>query len=246
MVDSIPLSTKRSYEIIFSSYLPCPENLQDLCYIKYVKDYGSACRAACIASTLAEGRYISWASDDGYFLPGGLDRAIDLLEAGDNHMDVVSANFIEGIEGHKLPQTDDACTLVKGYPYSSYLNPNWVIFNLVVMHRSYFEYLGGWDARFQATAFAHADLAARAQRDGCNIHFLKEPIADFDWIGSTGGDHAPIHYAMTGHDEALYNSIYQNEDCIDRIEIPFDNWKASPLVWDKRFLVIDDRVKAVS
>ena len=49
------------------------------------------------------------------------------------------------------------------FPKSPYIPHNWWIFNVAILHRNYFEYLGGFDCRFNVTCIPHGDLAARSQ-----------------------------------------------------------------------------------
>ena len=84
MYNSIKKSTKRSFELIIVGPYSLPEELQKMVNVKYIKDYGNPVRASQIGSLIAEGKYIFWASDDGTFQPGALDKAIDCLESQKN------------------------------------------------------------------------------------------------------------------------------------------------------------------
>ena len=94
MYNSIKSSTKRNFELIIVGPYSLPEELQRMVNVKYIKDYGNPVRASQIGSLIAEGKYIFWASDDGTFQPGALDKAIDCLESQENKSikDVVISN----------------------------------------------------------------------------------------------------------------------------------------------------------
>ena len=54
----------------------------------------------------------------------------------------------------------------------------------------------------------------------------------------TSGDHAPVHYAQTEHDEKIFQEIYRDPawkfDAIGNC-VFLDDWKKTPSVWERRF-----------
>ena len=119
MYNSIKSSTKRNFELIIVGPYSLPEELQRMVNVKYIKDYGNPVRASQIGSLIAEGKYIFWASDDGTFQPGALDKAIDCLESQENKSikDVVISNYKEA----GAAQPDDVLRLNVAYPRSPHI-----------------------------------------------------------------------------------------------------------------------------
>lgn len=233
LYNSIRESTSRSFELIIVGPFPLPAELQKKVNVKYVKDYGNPVRASQIGSLMAEGKYIFWASDDGTFQPGALDKAIDCLENNENKSikDVVISNYREG----GTEQPEDVLKLTVAYPRTQYIPDEWYQFNVATMYTEFFHQIGGYDCSFEACPLAYADISVRAQRAGANILLVNEVILDCTHMPGTTGDHAPIHYAHLEHDEPLYKAIYSHPSCVERAEIDLQNWKNSPAVWSRRF-----------
>ena len=227
---SIIKSFSGHFELIIVGPYQLTPTLQSHYNVKHVKDYGSPMRASQIGATLAEGEFITWTADDGVFLPGQLDALLTSFAAPDPP-NVVIGKYTEGGDLH-----DDSYYLLgNAYPRTPYIDPSWWIFNLAVMRTHHFLELGGWDCRFEACPCGHADLAVRAQRDGSKVHFHKEAVLQCSHMPGTTGDHAPIHYAQTEHDSALYYEIHNDPRNVSRIAIPMDNWRNAPSVWTRRF-----------
>jgi len=201
LYNSIKESTKRSFELIIVGPHNLPDELQRKINVKYIKDFGNPVRASQIGSLIAEGKYIFWASDDGTFQKGALDKAMDCLENQENKSinDVVISNYREGGQA----QSDDVLRLNVAYPKTPYIPDEWYQFNVATMYTEFFHQLGGYDCSFEACPLAYADISARAQRAGANILLLNEVILDCTHMPGTTGDHAPIHYAHLQHGQTL-------------------------------------------
>ena len=234
LYNSISKSTKRKFELIIVGPYSLPDELQTKRDVKFIKEWGNPVRASQIASLVAEGKYLTWAADDGVYLEGALDRAIDYLDNKPNKdiKDVVVNNYFEA---GLLACPGNVLRLKVAYPPHTYLSDDWYIFNVATMYTEFFYDLGGYECAFEVCPFAHADLAARAQRSGANVHVLNEPMLDCTHMPGTSGDHAPVHYAQTEHDQQLYARIYENSASLGRTKIDINNWKTAPSVWKRRF-----------
>lgn len=200
--------------------------------VKFFKDFGSPMRASCIGAALAEGKYFTWIADDGVVFSDTLKKAVNILDNDINGRLVVITKYLEACnEVHP----DWYYQLNIAYPKTPYIPDNWKIFNTAIMHRDYYETLGGWDCSFQTTAVGHADLANRAQRDGCTTMLIQEPLLNCDHMPGASGDHGPIMYAHIENDEPLYKQIYNSPDCVNRTKINLNNWKNSSPKWTRRF-----------
>lgn len=235
LYDSITSTMKRSFELIIVGPSSLPEELQNKKNVKFVKDFGSPVRASQIASLLIEGKYVTWAADDCVFENNVLDKNLDLLDEkflknGDNK-DVVINNYVEA--GNALPY--HVLKLKVAYPPHTYISDDWYIFNVATMHSSFFYELGGYDCEFEACPFAHSDLAARAQRAGARVSVINESMLTCGHMPGISGDHAPVHYAQTEHDEQLYAKIYEDPSSQNRKNLDLNNWMKSDKIWSRRF-----------
>lgn len=219
----------RDFELVIVSPYDLPENLKQHKNIKYVRDWGSPARAQQIGAVVSEGDIITWMADDAVYIRE-LDSLVDDLRT--KHEKTVFCYKYS--EGGSLIYHDECYKLKNVYPdYKRipYVKDNWWIFNVSFMHRSFFDELGGWDCEYEATSPAHTDLALRAQVDGAEAFMFNMSILECTHMMTTTGDHAPIHYAHTQHDEELYCTKNQNPT----VRIALDNWKRAPKVWARRF-----------
>jgi len=241
MYDSILMSTSKSFELIICGPYPLTDKLQKLQNVKYVKDFGSPTRASAIASLLAEGKLITWITDDAVLMPDALNLAVDTLYSmGDSHKNVVITKYLEGKPGTQKLHQPDYYYKINGREgfrpctYSPYISDEWWIFNTALMHRSFFEELGGLDCSFEHAAMADTDFAIRAQALGANVKVTQILMYDCD---HGQADHKPIEIAQIGFDEPLIQSKYRDPDWEEKLKakININNWKNFPSVWTRRF-----------
>ncbi len=197
--------------------------------VKWVQDFGSPVRASCIGSSVAIGSIITHGADDCLWNSQVIKKCVTEIGKSSNEKTVVVAKYYEG---SKILQNDDYYKIVNAYARTPYINENWVIFNTMFMRNSYFRYIGGWDSIYEVTCVSHCDLAIRAQRDNCSVHFINEALLECEHGCPF---HKPIEDAQNNHDSPLLKQIYNNPDCVNRIIIDFDNWKNSPVKWHRRF-----------
>jgi hypothetical protein len=237
---SIEKATKKSFEVIFIGPTFPPVELQNLPNIKFVRDFGSPTRCKQIGLQLVTGTHTTFASDDAPFLEGAIDSMFGILSG----MDSSEKNVVTGkyYEGRQIPGSDEL-HLSDKYYYLSFHSPtqsphnsaDWFIFNMGLINTSYLKSLGGWDCAFEVDAMAHADLAVRMQRDDAVVKLTPECVSTIEWSPGTEGDHGPVHHACVDHDFPLFQSIYANPDCVNRVKVPIDNWTFSSSCWSRRF-----------
>ncbi len=222
---SILRATINSFEVIFVG----PEYnhwADDYTNIKFIRDFGSPSRGQQIGLYHACGEIVTHFADDCLFKENILDDVIELFKGQPDNSVVIT----KYTEGNDIVQNDNYYKLIHAYPYTPTIDPNWWIFNSAFFRRGYLEHLGGWDTRFHVPCVAHADLAIRAQKDKCNIVFLKDSICHCTHMPNRTGDHGAIHDAQEQHDTSLYIEKHNN-DC--NICIDINNWKTSPTIWDR-------------
>ena len=227
-----------SFEIIFVGPFALPENMKQLPNIEYVEDFGSPIRTQQIALTQAEGEYITWFADDGLFLPNAISQVMNLFHKhGLQKKLVISGKYYEaeGPVNAAIHEDPNYYRLNHHKALKSpYFPDSWLIYNNAFIKRDYLLELGGWDCQFEATAMAHSDLAARAQRDGAVTLLSSFVTAKFGHMPKNTGDHGPVYYAQVQNDEPLYRNIYDDKSCRNRIKIDINNWKNSPDKWTRR------------
>jgi len=235
--ESIKNSTKRTFELIISSPYELPQNLLQYKNIKIVKDWGSPTRASQIASLLIEGKYVfPTNSDDSLFIKDAIDKNLDLLiSKGNNYKNAVIAKYSESA-GYTHPdrhQDDDYYKLINAYKTNPlFVNKDWWIYNTVFLHSEYFIEMGGFDCRFQACPYSHADLAIRCQSDGADTSLSPYPIVMCD---HGQGDHKPIEISQVYEDAPLFHQKYSRPIDPSSVRIDIMNWKKAPSVWKHRF-----------
>lgn len=214
-------------EVIFVGPFEPPEELKDKCV--YIKDHGSPIRCQQIALLKAQGRYVTWAADDGTFFTDILRQAYEVVYESTP----VTAKYIEGSGSDTLR---DEYYNMHYHPCTAqpYIGQDYKYLNVGLVSRQVLLDLGGWDCQFEACPMSHADLAVRLQNAGYRFLMLDQPLFVCSHTPGTSGDHGPIHYAQTQHDEPLFKKIYSDPSSKLRVGIQ-DNHQDSPSVWTRRF-----------
>ena len=250
IVMNIPDVTGRNFELILCgpnkpvNQYQIEDKIVDLPpNTTFIQDYGSPVRALSIACEAAQGKYITTIADDAQYLSKSIIRAIIKLEKweethGNSYKHVVVGKYVEGNMPWWMMTIETGLlgySLNTGYAKCSFIPDDWIGFNSFYMHKEYFNELGGFDNQFEVTCVASADLAARAQRDGCTTELMDEPTFVVSHQPNMTGDHGPVHKAQGEHDIPLYSNIYNNDECLNRIKVKEHNWKDAPEKWERRF-----------
>jgi len=234
LYDSIMDSFKDTFELIVVGPNPVVWPLSDYDNIKFIKSYRSPNAAQQQGLMAATGEYICAAADDGVFLPGALDEALDMAE----ERTIVVGKYLEGDDPHPDMAKDDYYRFkyhkdyrLKGVPPESY------IFNCGIISRRFMLELGGYDAQnFECTTMAHADLSIRAYKAGAEMVLMDQVLFKCSHEPKQTGTHGPIHRAQTRRDEPTFKRIYSNPKVyVDRIKIDLMNFEKTPERWSERF-----------
>ena len=213
---------------------------------KYIKSFRSPNAAQQQGLMAATGDYITFAADDGIFLPGALDHAFELLNIINaltpseepSYKRIVIGKYLEGDTPHPDMLKEDYYRFKyhKAYRIPGVPQEN-LIFNCGIISRKFMLDLGGWDAQnFECTTMAHADLGIRAFKAGAEMILMDKVMFKCSHEPRQTGTHGPIHRAQTRRDEPTFKRIYSNPKVYaDRIKIPLDNWEKTPEIWSERF-----------
>ena len=222
-----------SWELILVGPNEPPESLKTKSNFKFFKDYGTPSRCGQIATLLAEGELMMWASDDGYFLKDTIKECIELHQDLP-YKDMVIIKYAEGrdhcgecpLDSYWMAWTHGDLRL-PGIPQD-------FMISLLAMYKTeYFRELGGFDCRFEHLNMNTHDLAFRAQRNGSKLHFSPNLVLTCDW-NPNEGDHVPVQEAYAANDAPLFREMYM-KDQSHRINIDYFNWTKSDAVWKRRF-----------
>lgn len=219
-----------TFELIVISPFKRPNGIPHSQWIKSNKS-PNACQQQGLIE--ARGEYITFAADDGIFLPNSINEAFHLLDK-DNYKSIVVGRYLEGDNPIGM-KSEDYYRFKYHKPYRlAGINPEWLIFNCGIISRKFILELGGWDAEnFEVPTIAHADLGIRAQKAGAKMVLMKEPMFKCSHQPGKSGDHAPIHNAQTKRDMPRFQEMYARSN--DRIKIDIENWQNTPEVWSERF-----------
>jgi GT2 family glycosyltransferase len=228
-------SCSESFEIIFVGPYPLPEFFKDKPNVKFIQDWGQPTRCRQMALLAAEGEYINFAADDVRFLPGALDEGFKIL--ANNPDVVVIGKYLEGANPAAI-MSDDWYYVLQNHDAIKHQTkwfPRYYLFNTGLIKRQALLDIGGWDCKFEACAMACVDLSIRIQNKGLRCCIQQAPMFKSSHLPQYEGDHAPIHNGQTEHDEPLFQGMYSTPSCVNRMDIPVDNWKDSPAYWERRF-----------
>ena len=229
--DSLCESCNRhDFEVIFCGPFDIPSTLTTKDNVKFIKDYGNPTRAAHLAALQAEGEYLYHTVDDILFYEGVVSEELDYIDPSS----VVAMRYNEGVDhsGKELPFSYWYAAIA--YPNWPGVNQSWGIGIHFIMTTSMFRDYGGFDCRFEYLNHSTHDLLFRIQKNrGVSYRVSKRVASTADWMPGTSGDHAPIHYAQTTHDEGMFQSLWLHGNNNSKIDI--DNWNEQEDVWQRRF-----------
>lgn len=223
-----------TWEIIFISPYPLPESLRHYDNVKHIQSWRAplACQQQGLCE--AQGEYISFAADDGEYLPKSLDIALDLLK-NEDYKTVITAKYREGDENTDEMVKDWYYTLNNHAGFNSLFIPkDCYMFNCGVASRKILLELGGWDSStFQVCPIGYNDMAIRLQKYGCKFILQKEEMFKCSHEPGMMGTHGPIHIAQVYSDAPKFEEMYLKSQT--RIAVALDNWRYTPERWVLRF-----------
>lgn len=240
------------YEIIFVG--PYVEEIPPLSDVKTIKDFGCPTRCMQIAVLLAEGRYMTWGSDDAIYEPLALGECIQLLDANGetNNSDTVLLQYIEGFNNHPSLFADGENNphyrgphpeLKLGYYHAHFhddlrldgIDLQARVVGQGVMATSRFKQLGGFDCRMQHMNMSCFDLSLRLEKDGGKVFVSPSLVLKADFEPNN-----IVHQVMHHVDGPLFKSIYSTtEGARNRPAIiDYNNWMQAEPVWGLRWNII--------
>lgn len=234
LYDSTVAAFSHPFEFIVIGPYGLPSELENMDNVKWIKSFRSPLAAQQQGLCESIGRLVTYAADDGLWLPGALDIAYNLLENKD-YRAVITGKYQEGERVDDNMEKDDYYILNNHVQSSGFFIPEntWML-NCGMISRKILLELGGWDSyNFIACPIGYNDLAIRLQKYGCKFILQQEKMFECVHLPGLQGDHGPIHIAQTEFDEPKFKELYSSDR--QRIAILLENWKGSPERFSLRF-----------
>lgn len=236
LYDSVKQAFSGSWEIIFISPYTLPKELVLLDNVRLIQSWRNPITCQQLGLLQSKGDYITWAADDGYYLPKSLDIAIESLK-DKNYKAIVMGKYQEG------DRLNDAMEKIDYYILSNHISmqlpfvpKNYYMLNCGVVSKKLLIELGGWDCEnFEVCPLSYNDFAIRAQRYGCEFIIQDDIMFACGHMPGHTGDHGPIHEAQTLRDHPIFEEIYRNPSAINRIAVSLNGWINTAEKWERRF-----------
>lgn len=237
---SVLSSTKRTFEIVFGGPIPLPPELMNFINVKYIRDVGCPSRVMNMCAEIAEGKLVTWTSDNGFYLPNALDLAIDCFYKSKQKKNVTvckhtDSTHMDPDEYYKISYHTDEMDILK-------VSEDFYLLNKPIMLNKYFKEFGGMNCDFETIPIAAVDFSIRCQTLGAKTNFFNlVPIFMHNQQQSSNEDICTQH-AVVEYDEPLFRHIYKDKEIIEaNLNIKLDNWKESPNVWERRRLYPNEK-----
>ncbi len=227
------------YELIVVGPYNLPTSLQGTSNVKYIKDFGSPSRCLQMGTLLAEGEYMTWASDDGTYTPNSLSECLDLYSLNGpgrhlQHKDGVIIRYWEA-DNKQGSLPDDsywkawthADQRLPGIPEHYYCCP------VGLYNTAYYISMGGIDCAFRHINMNAHSLAFRVQNDGGHFHLSPSCVLECDFDNVRSALHRPLDIAYANIDRPLYMQLYSQPFNPHHKQIPYDSWMRAPTVWER-------------
>lgn len=224
-----------SFEMIVVGPYEIPQVLQLKDNVRFIKDLGSPSRCTQIGSSLAEGEYMCWMSDDCTFItPGSLAQCIQMfVDKQITCFDGITLRYFEGEGNGEFPLDYWRGKHHGDMQKLSGIRDEFKIAPLGMYNTGYFRDIGGLDCRYEHINMCTHDLAFRIQNNGGKIVASPSTVARFYWSWHTS-DAKPVQRAYFEVDNPLFTEEW-SKDQSGRIKIDYWNWVNMPSKWEKRF-----------
>lgn len=227
-----------SYELIFCGPRSLPPELQVDKKVKYIKDYGSPARALKISSLFAEGRFVTWVSDDCHICNSQIDSSIDLLLANDPEKDIIGMRYCEGIGFNCSEATHPyEYSFVRLHPdvQAPKVSLDSIAPGLLMLSTEYWNFLGGVDsANYEHANMNVFDLVYRARNNGSKIILTPSLVYKCDFETGRTQENSELIAAFFQNDRAMYWKMYA-ADAPDRpTSIDINDWQQADQIWKRK------------
>ncbi len=232
LYESAKLACKNhKWEMVLVSPFDLPETMKDLENIRVVTEFGNVSRAVQLGMQRTYSPLVFLTVDDCVFREDSIDEAMEDYRTKCRFMDALNVRYSEG--GNIMPEE-----YYRAYTHvplrMAGIDPSWQLAPQFIINQEYFIALGGFDCQFEYINESVHDFMFRLQKDGGRVEHSTGYCCIATWYPNTTGDHAPIHYAQTGHDWPIFVEMYNKPNNRQTL-ISYANWKQAPEIWERRF-----------
>jgi hypothetical protein len=219
--------------IVIGPYEPAPKLLNQP-NVKFIKDLGNISRCVQRATTIAEGEYFTWGSDDGLYQENSLAKCLELFKQNKKNDGII-------VRYYESPGR------VPNIPHDSYwkawTHPNQRLQGIpedypccpVGMYNlEYFREIGGLDCRYHHVNMNAISLAYRVVNGGGKMHLSQDIVMICDFDNHINPQHQILEESFHNNDTPLFNETYQRPFDPNFVKINYNNWEEQPEIW-KRF-----------
>lgn len=201
--------------------------------VRYIRDFGNISRCVQMASTIAESQFITWVSDDCTYLENTLSNCLDLIMTK-NRGDGIIIQYYEGFD--PAGQFDTSYWRAHTHPDQQLLGipAHYWACPVGLYNLSYFQQIGGVDCRINHMNMNCHSLAFRVQNAGGTMYLSPDnPTMRVTFDNHTNPDHQILDKSHKENDYPIFHELYNKEYDPTFINIPYDNWKNSPTIWER-------------
>jgi len=196
--------------------------------VRVIQDFGSPARCAQLALPRALGRYITWFSDDGIYLPKTLENALHTY----SELGLKSVIIVRYAEGGNIPADSYWKSWTHDDQRLAGVMKDWKIAPVALMPSNLIRGYGGWDCSYEHLNMCCHDLVYRMQKDGIILHHSPDIVFTCDHTPHAA-DYKPVKEAYHENDLEVFNSQWSKPN--DRKIIDINNWAEACPVWERRF-----------
>ena len=248
--NSISKSFKGKWELIIIT--PDKRNKLEKENVKIIYSKKSPVSCQQLGLIASSGEWITSLSDDGQYLEGMLDYAMNIAIKRKNK--IIVMKYTEGNElgmgefySHRLRKNvffttnwdfmkSDEYYYLENHkdcqlPYMPKPSP---VLSTAIMRRSSLVDIGGWDCNFETLGIGNCELAGRLMLSGIEFDVADKLISFNGFDGSTGNSHGAIHAAMLENDKPLLTRTFSKKLADINIYLSIENHTKTPIKWERR------------
>lgn len=235
--DSILTSWHGEFEIVVVSPKDFPMlKVHPRGSFQYIQDFGCPSRAMQIGWINAKADWLFFLTDDCIMDSDAVNKAWRILCKHDfDYKTVIVTPFTESDNWSKWMLTPCYYHAWWHANLRSFNIPFWTkIYMNGLISKQLMQETGGFDCKFESTAWSYNDWSVRSQFYGANFIIQKERSNHCFWQPKSTGDHGPVENACMLHDEPLFRGIYCAKKFVRKPVIPVDNWRYVAAKWPRR------------